>query len=486
MTALLVECERLLFKEVAKGLNNMYGQTSTAPLSVGLFLKLPIKISFVEAVAPIDRSDVTSCFAAYTKIDDEVNVYFDFFYKNEKDMKNILKTISKFNTYWAYIYQHELLHILLKHVTVPFHNRMMRFAKEHAPKDMPESLYPKYINIAEDYFINYSIADMVDYAVKAGLDAFLATSLYNDNYRIRKNSDIEILIDILNQTNINVKEVGKYAITTVTDNVTGEKSTHIGIPHDPTEPTEPATENGEAGTTSTAQNTLTDTELKDLADSIHTTIQNQIKGSTTSATLKELFESIQVNTDWFKKISLNFKRDVYYITNEFYTKWSNLNNRYRRVFKSPKKYFVDNKVNIVLSIDQSGSMPQDSLQKLLYLIEEEGKSINNLTVLIHDTVVTKEFELLSTDNHDITENSNFKAALATRYQSGGTSHEDVFNWLQNNVKDPNKTIYMSFSDNYSDIEYVWGKFPILKIIKTYLICPVNNPMNVPATNILME
>ena len=117
-------------------------------------------------------------------------------------------------------------------------------------------------------------------------------------------------------------------------------------------------------------------------------------------------------------------------------------------------------------------------------MEDKGSSISKLTVLIHDCEISKEFVLES--DYGIDTNPNFKTALATRYQSGGTSHACIFEWLQTNVTNPAESIFISFSDNYSDIERSWNNYPILRQMRSYLVCPVNNPMNVPAVNILME
>ena len=465
----LFNTEKYVYKEVAKQLNVMYGQDRTAPLAVGVFLKVPMKFNLVQR-DEVDYKKLTDIFTAYTKVGDEVSTYFDFFYSKEKDLPKLTKLIEKHATFWAYVYQHELLHILLKHITKPFRSRMTRIAKECKP-NIDESSLHNYINIAEDYFINYSIKDVVA-ITDTGLSTFLEFGLYKADYQERKLSDIQILKEILADTKVTNQSLGNgYSIQTVTDK---DGNTSQSITKDGTGTGE-LSGNGSEG--------VSDTELADLASAVNQVIQSHAKGSGSATCLNDLFSSIQINTDWFKKLRTRFKRDVYYATHDYYTKWTNLNNRYRRIFKAPKKYFLASKLEIVLSIDQSGSMPRDSLQKLLYLMETEGKKISKLTVLIHDSAITKEFVLDS--DYGIDSNPNFKTALATRYQSGGTSHADVFKWLQDNVKDPSKSLFMSFSDNYSDIEQELHNYPIMRAITSYFICPVNNPMK-GCTNILME
>ena len=70
---------------------------------------------------------------------------------------------------------------------------------------------------------------------------------------------------------------------------------------------------------------------------------------------------------------------------------------------------------------------------------------------------------------------------------GGTSHSDVFAWLTKNIATLDKTVFLSYSDNYSDIPQEWAKNPKLRNLTTYFICCVNNPMNVKGTtDILMQ
>ena len=472
MEEYLYKIEKFIYKEIAKEFNTIYGQSKTAPLATGIFLKLPIKLQLKQK-PKVDYKEIMDCFAAYTKISDETTVYFDFFYDDKNNLSKLFKIITDNAAFWAYVYQHEILHILLKHVTTAFNRRMHRITKEISP-EIDEHTAAIIINNAEDYFINYSICDLVD-TTTPGLQTLLNKGLYDRDYHKNKLSDIDILKELLKNSNIENCPIGDtgYELQKTTDSK-GNSTFQI----------KPINNGKKSNDSESSNEEQPDTQLTDLAQSINSTIQSQAKGSAAAAISEELFNSIKVNTDWFKKLKTTFDRDVYYMTHNYYTKWSNLNNKYRSIFKSPKKYYLDSKLEIVLSIDQSGSMPQDSLQKLLYLMEDKGSSISKLTVLIHDCEISKEFVLES--DYGIDTNPNFKTALATRYQSGGTSHACIFEWLQTNVTNPAESIFISFSDNYSDIERSWNNYPILRQMRSYLVCPVNNPMNVPAVNILME
>jgi predicted metal-dependent peptidase len=129
-------------------------------------------------------------------------------------------------------------------------------------------------------------------------------------------------------------------------------------------------------------------------------------------------------------------------------------------------------------------MKTEDLQRLLYLIESESKRISEILVLIHDTEIKKSFVL--ENEYDITKDSNFKEALSIRYTTGGTSHEPVFKYIKNmNIKDTSEIFYISFSDNYSDIEEIFKNYPIMRNITNYWVCTENNPVKVPGTNIQM-
>jgi len=225
-----------------------------------------------------------------------------------------------------------------------------------------------------------------------------------------------------------------------------------------------------------------DNSLADLAESLQDIISTNTKGTAAGALFEKLFEAVKVDTGWFKKIKASFKRQVYYKTHDYTTSWANLNNTFRKIYKSPKKNFIDDKIAIILSIDHSGSMSTTDLQRLLYLIESESKRIASLTVLIHDTRVIHEFTV--EDEYDIANSPEFSKALATRYTSGGTSHACVFEHIQAmKLKDTSKVMYMSFSDNQSDIEQTFNKYPIMRKLTNYWVCTERNPVNVLGTNI---
>jgi hypothetical protein len=471
--------EDFIYKEVAKNTNLLLGRNKTASLSTGIFLKLPIEIAVeqVEHPLPVLNTELKTFvhhMSAYTKLGDTTKVYFTFLYHELKDLKKLNRYLEKFSVFFAFVYLHEVQHILRKHITSSY-NKLMN----NITGDIPHA--HQLINIAEDHAINYSLKDLfIASPLRSSWNAIEAVGMYDANYHSQKMSDIDILKDLLAQSKS--MEVSELSPTFSKVEMDGKSSI---------QPIEPqGAEEGDGGDTKDSDKCSTkiddiDASMTDLADSIKEIIQTNTKGSAAGELFEEIFSAVEVETGWFKKIKASFKRQVYYKTHDFNTSWANLNNTYRKIYKAPKKQFLDQKINIILSVDHSGSMSTEDLQKLLYLIESESTRINSITVLIHDTVVIKEFRI--EDDYDIASSPNFKEALATRYTSGGTSHRCIFNHIQNmNLPDPDMVIYLSFSDNYSDIEECYKAYPVMNKLTKYWICAgANNPVKVPGTNIRM-
>jgi len=486
------ETEDFVYKEVAKNTNLILGKNKTASLSTGLFLKLPIEVVLTKSKEPIPKlykelKSFMNYFGAYVKHGNTSTVYFTFMYHDEKDLNAISQHIHRHGVFFAFVYLHEVQHILRKHNTHSYNTMMERIAGDLVD---PHHL----INIAEDHAINYSLKDLFTIsALSSHWSAIEEIGMYDTRYHKEQMSDMDILKDLLESDNSLTKEQLSDMMSKITYD--GKESLQ------PTQPggeapgqgegegeggKEPGT--GSGGTkpdkTSTAQDDM-DNALSDLADSIQDIISTNTKGTKAGELFEDLFASIKVETGWFKKIKASFKRQVYYKTHDYTTSWASLNNTFRKIYKSPKKNFIDNKINMIVSVDHSGSMATEDLQKLLYLIESESARIASLKVLIHDTRVIKEFMI--EDDYDIANNPEFKQALATRYTSGGTSHACVFEHINNmKIPDPNMVMYMSFSDNYSDIEQVFKNYPMMRRLTNYWICAgANNPVNVPGTNIMM-
>ena len=101
-------------------------------------------------------------------------------------------------------------------------------------------------------------------------------------------------------------------------------------------------------------------------------------------------------------------------------------------------------------------------------MKDKSKQIAEIHVLHHTSDVIAQFHLKHAQ--DIQLDKMFKTALGCRHGSGGTSHAAVFQAIQDlALKDPDQWIYISVSDNYSDIESVLPKYPVMaKVSKIWV------------------
>ena len=463
----IYDASQYIFKEVAKGVNQLCGLSKTSSMIANLLVNLPLQVEarFSEDMPkPSKKLNALDEFVhAYTKHDDGSKVYIAFFYSNEKHFKRIMRGIEKHPEFFVYLYMREALKIIRLMNTKTHYNMMSGIIKHHNPSIELESHY-RLSQRACSYVINSTIKKLFESSQLSNkFNTIIEGQLYNSKYAGM--SETEVVKDL-----IEIDPTAEAAITKLDPNFSYDELSNEVF--DCTD--NPIDANEELVT--------------DLGESISTHLAEMSKGGPSASVFAEFFTAKKVKTGWFKKLTAKFSTDVYNMTNTFRSEWSSLKVTYRHKFKAPNTKYEDNKLSVVLSVDHSGSVSTEGLQKLLYIFEKHSKQITQLFVLIHDTQVVKEFEIWS--DYDIKTNPNFVDALSHRFAVGGTSHYDVFRrideMLKEGVVDPEKTIYISFSDNYSDIPASWDKFPRLRKLSTTFLSPVQNPVNVKgATDITM-
>lgn len=458
-TEFLHSASHLIFKEVAKGVNQLVGLSKTSAMVANLFATLPMQVEvrhMSNQPKPSKKLNALNEFVhAYIKHDDSTKVYIAFFCASEKQLNRIYKAIQKHPEFFAFLYMREALK-LTRLMNTKTHYTMM---SNIIGNKLVKSQHYAYSIRACEYAVNDTIQQLFK---GSSLTDKFNKIMENQNYcsSYSNKSEMDILIDLLKDIKpLELVELDEdYSYNEETNQILGKGLTNGSIPVD--------------------ESTQTN-----LGESLTSQFGSMARGTGSAAIFGEFFEAKKVKTGWFKKLSSKFSRDVYEMTNTFRSQWSSLNITYRNHFKAPKAQYEDNKLAVVLSVDHSGSVGTEGLQKLLYLFEKHSSKITQLTVLIHDTEVVKEF--LLEDDYDIKSNPHFKEALAHRFAVGGTSHYDVFRRIDELIKtksiDPTKTIYISFSDNYSDIPTSWDKFKSLKEISTVFLAPEDNPVNVKGT-----
>jgi len=444
------EIPHFLFKEIAVNVNQLCGLSKTSSMVAHLFTTLPVKIELRHITDQPKPKKKLNCLEefthAYIKHDDVSCVYIAFWYDSEKHIKKISKSIHKYPEFFVYAYLREALKIT-RRMNCQTHYKMMSGIIKHNNPSIPVTEHYRYSIAACNYAVNETIKQLfVASPIKLKFDTIIEGQLYNSEYTAM--SEMDILVDLL-------KSAPTSDMIPLDELFSYDKSTNQIIG-------------------SSDYMLLTDEAIQtDMGETLENHLGNMSRGGTAAAIFAQFFTAKKVSTGWFKKLSAKFNTDVYQRTNQFRSEWSNLNIIYRNKFKSPNTKYTDNKLSVVLSIDHSGSVSTEGLQKLLYLIEKQGKRIAKLFIMIHDTEIVREFQLSS--NTDISNDSEFKEALAHRFAVGGTSHYVVFQRIDELIRtkkvDPEQTIAIIFSDMQSDIPSSIKQFPRVKQLQPTFLSP---------------
>lgn len=459
----LYKAETVIFKEVAKNVNMLCGQSKTSSMIANLFVNLPIQIE-TRFIADLPKpakalNSLEEFTTAYLKHDDASKVMIAFFYSSEKHLTKIFKRIEKHPTYFAYLYMREALKVSRLMNTKTHYNMMSNIIKFNNPSISVEQHYALSI-IACEYAVNDTIHKLFkSSAIANKLEDIFEFANYSVMYSGK--SEMDIVADLAQkQTYLVITKLDNGFIYSEEFNAVIANSLIDGvISHD-------------------------EALITDLGESVTNALATMSRGTGSAAIFDESFAAKKVKTGWFKKLTSKFTKDVHYATETFRSEWSSLNIVYRHKFKSPKHTHQSHKLSVVLSIDHSGSVSTEGLQKLFYLFDKHSKRISDLYVIIHDDDIVKEFHIKS--DFDIGETPEFKHALGNRIACGGTSHFKVFTRIAELMKikkiNPEKTLYISFSDNYSDIPKSWKATPAMsKLYSTTFLAPQNNPVNIAGT-----
>ena len=446
--------EATLCTELAKSLNTMIGVNKTAAASIGLMLNLPIKVELRKLTTPVKvsakKAAIHDSVTAYLKHDDALSVTFAFYYSEDKQISKFVSMVGKPKSYiyLSYLYAREMMRVSLRHNTLSHYQFISR-----SLQDVPVQDRLFLTNTASYYVVNKYIYQLMAASSISSkdMDLVFKYQLYTEAY------DSYDMLQILKEVKIN------YSYNQLDDGsfILGETvyNNHELV------------------------NDEFDNHIVDIGESLQNTIKMYSRGTASAEIFGEVFKAKAIKVSWFKRLKKAFNRTVYYKTQDFTSTWSSLNSTYRQHFKSPSKKFSKSKLDVVLSIDHSGSVTTQELQRIAGLIEGNKKHISTITVLLHDTEIIKQYTLFG---EDITKDSDFRDALLTRVGCGGTSHYHIAEYLASNVEDMDKTIYMSFSDNMSDIPKAFAKFPKLRGLEKIWICSIADnpiPAEVGGTNI---
>jgi hypothetical protein len=209
-----------------------------------------------------------------------------------------------------------------------------------------------------------------------------------------------------------------------------------------------------------------------ISDIINETIA-KIRGIGSAETLAELGIPLEIKMHWAKKL----RKRVLYLYDEINKQgrtWTKPNIFTRHIATLPG-YEKKGKYPILyVMVDSSGSMSDLDLRMINYILEELNIRGFGITVLIHDYELVKKV-------HFEPKSKEIKEFVKYRYSAGGTSHEEVFKYIEENVdkKDYKKAIVMILSDMYSDINEIYQNYNWPKYIHTIGLVFSNTEYELP-------
>lgn len=462
--------EQTIYNKITPVLNNIAGLDNNDQFSIGLFLKLGINFDFiidkdVNSVGKYDHAkqqgkcieDILMRMNAYVKFQDNQfeksnAVVINIKIKEESDISNAIELMETdaVMQFFAFVYLHEVQHILRKHNTKVFDSLMKNTISKNSETGFTDNVGEKgihtLINIAEDYAINNSIIELLKESNNEPVKNLLRN--LDDSNVLKKDaynglSEVDIIKLIIKDDEI-TKNLGNQMI--------GENGRLGRLIEDIINTI------GQAD--SEKDKRKLDNEMDALSESIKKVIEKNA-GKEGFKLDKMVKNAIKVDVRWFEKLQQGLYTYINKKTKNSVAKWSNLDIKMRHIYKSPKRENIEKKIDMVVSIDQSGSISYESLGKLLYLFQKKARSINTISMIFHDTQIAHIEHFEGSYDHKAIVN-----AARKRHCGGGTSHKEVFKWLDDNIKnrDIKRKIYISFSDNYSDIEETYHEHTTIKKI----------------------
>lgn len=156
--------------------------------------------------------------------------------------------------------------------------------------------------------------------------------------------------------------------------------------------------------------------------------------------------------------------------------WSEPNFYYRspRLPRLPGKHKKSSRPKILLVvIDRSGSVGKEDLETFLGVIASSLSYYQGLLIFVHDVNVKQEFYFeKATLNQLIHELSELKGG-------GGTSHEPVFNKIEECVDDYDVSSILFLTDFYSDVEQIYNNYKWIKERETIWVVNSDKYVDLP-------
>ena len=397
-----------------------------------------------------------------------------------------------------FIYMHEIMHVMLKHWALSFNINLDEIIKKYYPD--PELLSPdvihKYKNFATDFYINalllensseksrwYQAATSRGYRQSTPSNSEELPFLYHPDLSPSKNETVEtILIKLLENAEVESFNIDgdESSDNTGDDGSEGDgngsnagnsgsggsgngdtkgkqqrESSNKWVKHtikykgiesslleykgDP-EALDKLM-NGEGKASAKVKE-----ELSEAMGSAINGIVSKTRGLGSAEIMQKLGMPIKVTVDWLQLIKSNMSKITKKYARRSTINWAKLKSKYRHIAHLPSVVYIENTLEAVVSIDQSGSMSDVELLKINYILEKLASRCRRVHLIVHDSEIVLYKDIKRKVEDELTK------IIGKRYSCGGTSHSEVFDKIDEIYQKTKDIIYISFSDNYSDIE----------------------------------
>jgi len=393
--------------------------------------------------------------------------------------KIVHSTGSHFQHMVAFVYLHEAMHILMRHFDFYLNQSYINIIKDIRP-EFNEDQSSDLLNHAFDYWINSYLIEksrqnskFYSFKDNANFSGLYDPNLSPNNNDLTQQEIVAILAKEAEIETIDIlDEDGNLWGQATTITIRGNSSTTITIEGEH----QLDSSNGIDEKESNIQ------EIGEVLDNTRRDILEKSKGSGSTGAFKELGIDYSVPIDWFKYLKSSLFTLSQKYTSRYDQTWSKLKNKMRHIAPMPGRIYYDKEMAVIVSIDQSGSMSDSDLEKVNYVVSELAKKSVFTEILLHDTIVAERNRFQGKKFKGIRE------FITNRVACGGTSHKEVFDIVEE-IRSENparKLIYLSFSDNFSDIEQVYPPETFKNIPAYWIITSGGKSVDVPGMQISLE
>ena len=203
----------------------------------------------------------------------------------------------------------------------------------------------------------------------------------------------------------------------------------------------------------------------------------KLRGTGISEILENVGCPIEVDMAWEEEI-IRYINNMTNMTNsnKNIATWSKSNIYTRHITTLPgRKPLPESTPIIYIMFDQSGSMDNNIIRKINYIIEYFYNKKYDINLFIHDDARNasdvKVYEFRPKSQTTFSDNYRLDKLISSRVMCGGTSHKGVFDLMEvyiTDVTNTNKKYNIQYcliaSDLYSDIEEIYKNYKWINLI----------------------